>query len=151
MPTRSPARSASPAGRALGASHCLCAALALALGGCAAQGEQGESAGQARTAATPAGRVVGEAVNCIQTSRIRNTSVHGDEIIDFEMLGGPTYRVTLPNRCPSLGFEERFAYQTTIGQLCSTDVIHVLYSDGTRGAGCGLGQFLPIELPPRAN
>ena len=142
-----PARSTSTANRALALPLGLCAMLAL--GGCAAQAQQEGAAGEARAAATPAGRVVGEPVNCIQTSRIRNTTVHSDEIIDFEMLGGPTYRVTLPNRCPSLGFEERFAYQTTIGQLCSTDIIHVLYSDGTRGAGCGLSQFLPIELPPR--
>jgi len=144
-----PARSASTAKRALALPLSLCAVLAL--GGCAAQAQQEEAAGQARAAATPAGQFVGAPVNCIQTSRIRNTTVHSDEIIDFEMLGGPTYRVTLPNRCPSLGFEERFAYQTTIGQLCSTDIIHVLYSDGTRGAGCGLGQFLPIKLPKASN
>ena len=143
------ARSASPPCPALAFPLSLCAALALA--GCAAQAQQEEAAGGASAAATPAGRVVGEPVNCIQTSRIRNTAVHGDEIIDFEMLGGPTYRVTLPNRCPSLGFEKRFAYATTIGQLCSTDIIYVLYSDGQRGAGCGLGQFLPIELPPRGS
>jgi len=150
MITRRPDQSAS---NALALPLSLCAALASvgALAGCAAQGQQGESAGTARTDAAPAGRVVGEPVNCIQTSRIRNTSVHGDEIIDFEMLGGPTYRVTLPNRCPSLGFEERFAYQTSTGQLCSSDIITVLYSDGTRGAGCGLGQFLPIELTPPAS
>ena len=144
-----PARSASPARRAFSLPISLCAALALA--GCTAQAQQEAVSGDASAAATPAGRVVGEPVNCIQTSRIRNTTVHGDEIIDFEMLGGPTYRVTLPNRCPSLGFEERFAYETTTGQLCSTDIIHVLYSSGTRGAGCGLGQFLPIELPERSN
>jgi len=89
---------------------------------------------------------VGQPVNCIQTSRIRDTHVHGDEIIDFEMLGGTTYRNTLPSRCPSLGFEDRFGYRTTAGLLCSTDVIYVLYADGTRGAGCGLGKFLPIEM-----
>lgn len=139
-----PARFASPARRFLALSLSLGAGLGLA--GCAAQAEQQRAAAEARAAATPVGRVVGQAVNCIQTSRIRNTTVHTDDIIDFEMLGGPTYRVTLPNRCPSLGFEERFAYTTSTGQLCSTDIITVLYSDGTRGAGCGLGQFLPIEI-----
>jgi len=139
-----PARSASPVRRILALPLGLCGALALA--GCAAQAQQEQVAGDARADATPAGRVVGQPVNCIQTSRIRNTIVHSDEIIDFEMAGGPTYRNTLPNRCPSLGFEERFAYRTSTGQLCSSDIITVLYSDGTQRPGCGLGQFLPIEI-----
>jgi hypothetical protein len=139
-----PARSISPARRVFALPLTLCATLAL--GACAAQTQQEGVSGERSASATPAGQVVGEPVSCIQTSRIRNTKVHNDETIDFEMLGGMVYRNTLPNRCPSLGFEERFAYRTSIGQLCSTDIITVLYSDGTRGAGCGLGQFLPIEL-----
>jgi hypothetical protein len=102
-----------------------------------------ESAPQSKA---PAIEALGPAVNCIQTSRIRDTEVHDDQTIDFHMLGGDTYRNTLPNRCPSLGFEERFSYRSTTGQLCSVDVITVLYSDGTRGAGCGLGQFLPVRI-----
>jgi len=136
-----PARSVSPAS-VFALPLSLCGALALAA---CAQTQEGV-AGETSARATPAGRVVGEPVNCIQTSRIRSTKVHNDETIDFEMSGGPTYRNTLPGRCPSLGFEERFAYQTSTGQLCSSDIITVLYSDGNRGAGCGLGQFLPIEL-----
>ena len=102
-----------------------------------------ESAPQSRA---PAIEALGPAVNCIQTSRIDNTEVHDDQTIDFHMLGGDTYRNTLPHRCPSLGFEERFSYRTTTGQLCSVDVITVLYSDGQRGAGCGLGPFLPVRI-----
>ena len=105
-----------------------------------------ESAPQSRA---PAIEALGPAVSCIQTSRIRDTEVHDDQTIDFHMIGGDTYRNTLPNRCPSLGFEERFAYRTTTGQLCSVDVITVLYSDGTRGAGCGLGEFLPVRINKR--
>ena len=105
-----------------------------------------ESAPQSKA---PAIEALGPAVNCIQTSRIRDTDVHDDQTIDFNMLGGDTYRNTLPNRCPSLGFEERFGYTVSTGQLCSIDVIHVLYSDGTRGAGCGLGEFLPVRINKR--
>ena len=97
----------------------------------------------------PAIEALGPAVRCIQTSRINDTRVHDDQTIDFHLLGGDVYRNTLPNRCPSLGFEERFAYSTSIGQLCSVDVITVLYSDGTRGAGCGLGEFLPVRINKR--
>ena len=94
----------------------------------------------------PAIEALGPAVNCIQTSRIRDTQVHDDQTIDFHMLGGDVYRNTLPNRCPSLGFEERFSYRTTTGHLCSVDVITVLHSDSQRGAGCGLGSFLPVRI-----
>ena len=105
-----------------------------------------ESAPQGKA---PAIEALGPAVSCVQTSRIRDTEVHDDQTIDFHMIGGATYRNTLPNRCPSLGFEERFAYRTTTGQLCSVDVITVLYSDGQRGAGCGLGEFLPVQINKR--
>jgi hypothetical protein len=121
-------------------------AAAGALAACTAQVD-----GDASSAANvPPGSVVGEAVSCIQISRIQNTHVHGDETIDFEMDGNTVYRNTLPNRCYSLGFEERFAYETSTGQLCSVDTITVLHSDGSRGTTCGLGEFLPIELPDKS-
>src|SRR5688572_14354974 len=66
----------------------------------------------------PAVTLAGTAVDCIQTSRIRNTVVHDDYTIDFVLTGGDVYRNTLPNRCPGLGFEERFAYEVSTGQLC---------------------------------
>ena len=94
----------------------------------------------------PAAAAVGEPVNCIQTSRISTTRVHDDYTIDFEMLDNTIYRNTLPIRCGGLGFEERFGYQTTIGQLCSTDTITVLRSGGINGPTCGLGQFVPVRL-----
>ena len=105
-----------------------------------------DSAPQSRA---PAIEALGPAVRCIQTSRINDTRVHDDQTIDFHLLGGDVYRNTLPHRCPSLGFEERFAYRTNSSQLCSVDVITVLYSDGTRGAGCGLGEFLPVRINKR--
>ena len=111
------------------------------LAACTAQMQQDRSAEN-----IPAGNVVGEAVSCIQVNRIQNTRVHSDDTIDFDMGGGTVYRNMLPNRCYSLGFEERFAYETTTGQLCNVDTITVLHSDGSRGTTCGLGEFLPIEL-----
>ena len=92
----------------------------------------------------------GPPVNCIQTSNIRKTQVRDDSTIDFYMNGGKVYRNKLPNSCPQLGFEERFGYETSIGQLCNVDIIHVLYSGPPmRGASCGLGQFQPITGAPR--
>ncbi|MEP6785467.1 MAG: hypothetical protein ABI898_06960 [Sphingomonadales bacterium] len=89
----------------------------------------------------------GKPVSCVQTTNIRNTSVHGDGVIDFHMNNGKVYRNTLPMSCPSLGFEERFMYKTSISQLCSVDTITVLQSPGlSQGATCGLGQFQPVKI-----
>ena len=112
----------------------------VALAGCAAEADSTPDID------APAADVVGEAVRCIQTSRISTTRVHDDYTIDFEMLDNTIYRNTLPIRCGGLGFEERFGYQTTIGQLCSTDTITVLRSGGINGPTCGLGQFVPVRL-----
>lgn len=97
----------------------------------------------------PEAREIGQPVNCLPIQNIRESKVRSDSVIDFRTSGKKWYRNTLPNSCPSLGFEERFSYRTSINQLCSVDIIRVLQSYGGRlqeGAGCGLGQFQPIEL-----
>jgi hypothetical protein len=97
--------------------------------------------------AIPLAEPDGKPVSCVQLSRVRSTSVHGDSVIDFHMGGGKVYRNTLPMSCPGLGFEERFSYKTSIGQLCSVDIITVLQSPGlSRGPSCGLGTFQPVKL-----
>ena len=107
-----------------------------------------EAAGE-RDIRAPAATAIGEPENCVTRTNIRTTRVWDDYTIDFEMTGGRTYRNTLDNRCGGLGFEERFGYETSLNQLCSTDIIHVLYSDARRGASCGLGQFVPVEVAGR--
>lgn len=119
----------------------LAAASALALAGCTAEMEDDDFISDA-----PQATVVGEARDCIETNRIDSTRVYDDRTIDFEMVGDTVYRNTLPYACPQLGFEERFAYKTTIGRLCSIDTISVLYGDGQRGATCALGEFVPVEV-----
>lgn len=109
------------------------------LAGCTAQAER-EPAVRA-----PAVEVAGPAVECVQTSRIRNTVVHDDYTIDFVMNGGDVYRNTLPARCPGLGFEEKFAYRVSTGQLCRIDTITVLRPGAGQGPTCGLGQFVPVR------
>ena len=100
----------------------------------------------------PEATPVGKPENCIRTIGIRQTYVRSDSVIDFDMGGGKIYRNTLPYACPQLGFEEKFLYKTSIGQLCSVDVITVLH-DGPGGVGatCGLGVFQPVTLakPPK--
>ena len=89
----------------------------------------------------------GKPESCISLNRIRQSHVRNDRVIDFEMYGGKLYRNTLDYSCPSLGFEKRFAYRTSMSELCSVDIITVLQSPGiTRGASCGLGEFQPVKL-----
>ena len=88
--------------------------------------------------------------HCVSIHNIRETRVRDDRTIDFYMNGGKVYRNKLPNSCPELGFEEKFAYETSIDQLCNVDIIHVLHdSPPMRGASCGLGDFQPITGAPR--
>lgn len=107
------------------------------------------NADHARETRAPAATAVGEPVSCLPTSSIRGTKVWDDSTIDFQTVDGRTYRNTLNVPCPQLGFEERFAYQTSIGRLCSADIITVLSGGSggvSRGASCGLSQFVPIEV-----
>lgn len=90
----------------------------------------------------------GAPVDCVQIRSIQSTNVRDDHSIDFIMNGRKIYRNILPNSCPSLGFEKRFLYKTSLSQLCSVDIITVLYSGGMglqQGASCGLGKFQPME------
>lgn len=110
-------------------------------------------AASARKPAKDDGRVaVGEPVDCIMPSRLRNTEVRDDRTIDFVMNGGDVYRNTLPHSCPSLGFEQRFSYRLNTSQLCSVDIITVLQTAGgsyMQGASCGLGKFQKMSKPSK--
>jgi hypothetical protein len=101
----------------------------------------------ARRDTIPNATPIGPPINCVQTSRIDQTQVHGDSTIDFVMRDRKVYRNTLPSSCPGLGFNQSILYKTSIDQLCSVDVITVLQSPGLmRGATCGLGKFQPVQL-----
>jgi hypothetical protein len=97
----------------------------------------------------PVASPTGAAVDCIPISQIRESRVRSDSVIDFRTGGKKWYRNTLPNSCPSLGFEERFSYRTSLSQLCAVDTIAVLQTYGGQlqeGPRCGLGKFQPVEL-----
>lgn len=108
-------------------------------------------AGDSKDKQQPDVRNIGEPINCVNLRSIRSTHVVDDKTIDFKMAGGKTYRNDLGSKCPSLGFEERFSYRTSLSQLCNVDIIRVLHDYGGRleeGAGCGLGKFQQIEKLP---
>jgi hypothetical protein len=97
--------------------------------------------------APPVATPTGKPQSCIPLSAIRETRVRNDRTIDFVMRGRQIYRNVLPQGCPGLGFERRFTYATSLSQLCSVDIITVLYQAPiVRGASCGLGQFQPVTL-----
>lgn len=105
-----------------------------------------------RPEVSPAAKVTGEAVNCIPRSRFRETRIRDDWTIDFMRDSRTGWRNALPHRCSGLRSANAFSYRTSISQVCSTDIVHVLVNIGgtpSRGAACGLGQFVPIEIPPR--
>jgi hypothetical protein len=87
---------------------------------------------------------------CISTPRIRNTDILDDRTIIFYMRGNrEVYRTYLPNECPGLERNDRFAYQTRNSQICSVDLITVLEQFGGRldpTFTCRLGEFIPITI-----
>jgi hypothetical protein len=98
-------------------------------------------------ARVPVATPVGEARSCIPIAQIRQTLVRDDRTIDFIASGKRVYRNVLPAGCPSLGSERRFVYETSLTQLCSTDIITVLFDAPLmRGPSCGLGKFQPVIL-----
>ncbi len=96
-------------------------------------------------------KVAGPARSCVPLMSIRNSRVLSDRVIDFGNGSRSTYRVVLPQRCPQLGFEQRFTYATSLNQLCAQDIITVLQGSTPpmRGASCGLAPFQPITPAPR--
>jgi len=125
------------------------AALPLILAACAPEDPAANAARSAAAiAAAPEARMVGPAQNCIDRSQVRASVVRSDQVIDFEMNGGKVYRNTLRSRCPGLGFERAITFETSINQLCSQQIVYALQNIGgvpQRGAGCGLGEFVPVE------
>ncbi|MDE8653940.1 hypothetical protein [Novosphingobium album (ex Liu et al. 2023)] len=98
---------------------------------------------------SPAAEVIGAAQDCLPLASFSSTQVRDDWTIDFLGAGQKAWRNTLPNRCPGLRAESAFTYETSLSQLCGTDIIYVLQRTGgslQRGAGCGLGKFVPVKL-----
>ena len=90
-----------------------------------------------------------ETRNCLALANIRQTIVRDARTIDFKLRDGSVWRNTLPFRCPQLGFERAFSYQTSISQLCRQDLITVIQQTGNLGgARCGLGEFQRQLTPP---
>jgi len=100
-------------------------------------------------AVTPAAEVVGEARDCLNITQFSSSKIRNDWTIDFYGSGQKVWRVTLPNRCSGLRSADSFTYETSLTQLCKHDIIYPLMQLGgtlQRGAGCGMGPFVPVTL-----
>ncbi|HMB73022.1 MAG TPA: hypothetical protein VKQ06_05585 [Gammaproteobacteria bacterium] len=98
--------------------------------------------------ATEQAEVDSEPERCVRTRSIRRTKVIDDQTIAFFMRNGDVLINSLPNRCPQLAREDRFAYTARAGQLCNTDVITVLLQFAGRlenGFTCRLSDFVPAN------
>ena len=100
----------------------------------------------ARDMPVPPAIPAGKPTDCVPVLGLRS-HVRSDSIIDFTA-GRRTWRNTLPASCPSLGYERRFSYTTSLSQLCSSDIITVLQGPGIQpGPSCSLGKFQPVTFP----
>ena len=118
----------------------------LSLAACAPVGQDEEFVTRA-----PAASVVGEAVSCIDTQRVRSQTVHDDRTIDFRV-GRQVYRNTLRSPCPGLRVRDAITYDTYNSRLCTPEIVYTLETFGgelRRGAPCSLGEFVPIEYVDR--
>lgn len=124
-----------------------CALATAALAGCDTYGT--DMPGRHYASDVPAAHITGPAVSCIPLASISESRVRDGRTIDFLTSSHAGWRNVLPYDCPSLATERAFSYETSLSQLCSTDIIHVIDTVGGgvhRGASCGLGHFTPIDL-----
>lgn len=91
----------------------------------------------------------GETRNCVSLRFLRDSTIIDDQTIFFKGVGKKAYINRMPHRCARLSAEERFAYRTSIGQLCRSDIITVLDSFGREWGSCGLGEFEEMQKKPK--
>jgi hypothetical protein len=98
--------------------------------------------------------IAANAVRCIPLDQVITRRVAGSAALDFEMLGGTTYRNQLASACPGA---ERLGESATVavtagaetGRLCAGDRVKIFDPVEVKTTGlqsypeCRLGQFLP--------
>lgn len=102
----------------------------------------------------------GKLENCVQLIRIDQTRILDKSTILFEMVGKDAYLNTLPHKCPGLSKHRAIRYETSLSQLCNTDIVTVIdmglattreaiegFGPGTFGS-CGLGKFELLKKKP---
>ena len=88
-----------------------------------------------------------EARHCVRINDIDDIVIVDADTLIFRMRGNTVYRNDLPHRCPGLRRNDTLMYRSSVGSLCSVDMVTVLQDWGfgfAPGASCGLGMFHPI-------
>jgi hypothetical protein len=88
-----------------------------------------------------------DAVQCVRINDIDDIDIVDSDTLIFHMRGDTVYRNDLPHRCPGLKADDTLMYRSSVGRLCSIDIVTVLEDWGfgfAPGASCGLGMFQPI-------
>jgi len=110
-------------------------------------------------AADPAANA-GEARNCINLDSATVRRAVDERTIEFEMVGGKTYRNQLGGRCPGLRNAARgfggLAFDVYGSQLCRGDLVRALDPNSALGIGgeyrsaipCPLGNFVLMPEAP---
>lgn len=121
-----------------------------ALGAPAMAAEQRSERGEEQLARALEGRVAGEPVDCIASSRIRSTRIINRTAIVYDT--GRTLYVNRPNGARSLDNWDVLVTKQSTPQLCSIDVVS-LYDPGSRmqSGVVFLNEFVPYEKAGKAN
>lgn len=88
-----------------------------------------------------------DATHCVSIRSIDAIDIVDGRNLIFRMRNGDVFRNRLPRQCPGLRRNGTLMYRSSVGQLCSIDIITVLENRGFGffpGASCGLGMFEPI-------
>ena len=86
---------------------------------------------------------------CVPMRSLRQSIILDNRTIFFEANGRRGYMNRLPNTCPGLLREQRFAYANSFGSICRAQIITILDSFGRTWGSCGLGDFEEWEKKPK--
>lgn len=86
---------------------------------------------------------------CVPMRTLRQSIILDNRTIFFESISRRGYMNRLPNECPGLLREQRFAYANSFGSLCRGEIITILDSFGRTWGSCGLGEFEEFQKKPK--
>ncbi len=85
----------------------------------------------------------GQFEKCLPLNRIQHSRILNDHQILFEMTGGDDFLNEPKSGCPSLSPSYALTYETSIHQLCNTQIVRLIEPSSSvpeRGA-CNIAQF----------
>ena len=93
-----------------------------------------------------AGKVPGDPVSCINTSRIRSSKHIGDQTLLYEVSSKLVYRNDPVGGCNGLDFGRALITRTPSTQLCAGDIARVAdLQTGMETGGCAFSKWVPYR------